>query len=99
MSAQRFCRASPVCPSKRRRSGMDCPGEFEIVLLAYDQVENATSIEAVERTLAELIRVYPDHPVIEELRWKLTDLVVERYGSDTHSRDLILPASHADQPR
>jgi hypothetical protein len=57
---------------------VDFPGAFEIVLTAYDQVENGTSLEAVERTLGELIGVYPHHEIVEELRWKLTDLIVER---------------------
>ena len=61
---------------------MDCPGAFEIVLAAYDQVENGTSLEAVERTLAELIGVYPQHEVVEELRWKRTDLITERALSE-----------------
>jgi hypothetical protein len=78
---------------------VDCPGEFEIVLLAYDQVENATSIEAVERTLAELVRVYPDHPVVEELRWKRTDLIVERYGADARSVEVPVRSCHVDQLR
>ena len=60
---------------------MDYPGAFGIVLAAYDQVENGTSIDAVERTLIELIRLYPDHEVVEELRWKLTDLIVEQAHS------------------
>ena len=57
---------------------MDCPGAFKIVLAAYDQVENGTSLEAVQHTLAELICFDPHHEVVEELRWKRTDLIVER---------------------
>ena len=60
---------------------MDCPGAFEIVLTAYDQVENGTSLHAVERTLAELLGVYPHHEIVEELRWKSTDLIVEQAHS------------------
>ena len=68
---------------------MDCPGAFEIVLTAYDQVENATSLEAVQHTLAELICFDPHHEIVEELRWKRTDLIVE------HGRALrpMLPRS------
>lgn len=65
---------------------MDCPGAFEIVLAAYDQVENGTSLEAVQRTLTELLREYPEHEVVEELRWKLTDLTVEQAQSDAMRR-------------
>jgi hypothetical protein len=57
---------------------MNFPGALEIVLLGYDQVENGTSLEAVEPTLAELICAYPGHEVVEELRWKRTDLMVEQ---------------------
>lgn len=57
---------------------MDSPGSFEIVLAAYDQVENGTSLEAVEQTLAELICVYPHHEIVEELRWKRTDLILKQ---------------------
>ena len=60
---------------------VDFPGAFEIVLTAYDQVENGTSLEAVERTLDELICVYPHHEIVEELRWKRTDLIVEQVDS------------------
>ena len=59
---------------------MDFPGAFEIVLAAYDQVENGTSLEAVQHTLAELNCFDPHHEIVEELRWKRTDLIVEAYS-------------------
>src|SRR5215212_4882212 len=60
---------------------VDFPGAFEIVLTAYDQVENGTSLEAVQHTLAELICFDPHHEIVEELRWKRTDLIVEKAHS------------------
>jgi hypothetical protein len=60
---------------------VDCPGAFEIVLAAYDQVENGTSLQAVQSTLAKLVCFDPHHEIVEELRWKRTDLIVEQAHS------------------
>jgi len=56
---------------------VDAPGEFEVVLRAYDLVENGRSIEEVEQTLHKLRRWYPDAEVLPELEWKLVDLLAE----------------------
>ena len=75
---------------------VDFPGAFEIVLTAYDQVENGTSLEAVEHTLAELICFDLSHEIVEELRWKRTDLIVDQ----AHSIALgIRQASGSAMPR
>ena len=71
---------------------MDSPGAFEIVLAAYDQVENGTSLEEVQHTLAELICFDPHHEIVEELRWKRTDLIVEQAHSKEDRSDWLARA-------
>ena len=68
--------------------GVDAPGAFEVVLRAYDLIENGGSIEEVERTLAELHAFDPDNEVIPELEWKRVDLLVQELQTGTRSGEL-----------
>lgn len=56
---------------------MNAPGAFEVILRAYDLVENASSLEEVERALIEVRAFDPDHEILAELEWKRVDLLVQ----------------------
>ena len=56
---------------------VDAPGAFDMVMKAYDLIENGGSIEEVEHTLADLRSWYPDCEMLPELECLHADLTVQ----------------------
>ena len=67
---------------------MDAPGAFEVVLRAYDLIDNGGSVEEIDRMLAELRAFDPQHEVVSELEWKRVDLLVQELQTLAPSGEL-----------